>query len=205
MKILVLAPEDSKILAWLRSITWYSANEEETFDPRQQDIEKDEIVQTMEPIDASYIKRNNIDFIISYGYKHKIKNEVLKLLPDKVINLHISYLPYNRGADPNFWSWLEDTPKGVTIHYVDGGVDTGDIIFRKSVQLNSYGTLRTTYEELCKSIEALFFGYWPSIRAGLCPRQKQGEGGTFHKKSDLEKYRDLLADGWDTEIWRLMR
>ncbi|MCL0081308.1 hypothetical protein M1N64_03665 [Peptococcaceae bacterium] len=44
----------------------------------------------------------------------------------RAINLHISFLPWNRGADPNFWSFIENAPVGVSIHYLDEGIDTGD-------------------------------------------------------------------------------
>ena len=49
---------------------------------------------------------NSFDFIVSYGYRHILSKNILDLLPNKIINLHISYLPYNRGADPNFWSFM---------------------------------------------------------------------------------------------------
>ena len=61
------------------------------------------------------------DFIISFGYRHIIKEDIIDKFINKIINLHISYLPYNKGADPNLWSYLENTPKGVTIHYIDKG------------------------------------------------------------------------------------
>ena len=41
----------------------------------------------------------------------------------------MSFLPYNRGSHPNFWSFVENTPKGVSIHEVSNGIDDGDIIF----------------------------------------------------------------------------
>ncbi len=50
-----------------------------------------------------------------------------------IINLHISFLPWNRGAHPNFWSFYDDTPKGVTIHLIDEGIDTGAIIYQKEI------------------------------------------------------------------------
>ena len=80
------------------------------------------ITKKIEPKDIS---DNGIDFIVSYRYRHIISPEVINEIGGKVINLHISLLPWNRGADPNFWSWLEDTPKGVTIHYVDKGINIG--------------------------------------------------------------------------------
>ena len=53
-------------------------------------------------------KKNAIesDLIISFGYKKIIKKKVIKLTKRPIINLHISYLPFNRGTYPNFWSFL---------------------------------------------------------------------------------------------------
>ncbi len=56
------------------------------------------------------------EWIISYNYKYLIPKTIIDAVNGNVINLHISLLPYNRGAYPNVWSFLEETPKGVTIH-----------------------------------------------------------------------------------------
>lgn len=93
------------------------------------------------------------DFLISFGYRYILKKDVIDFFPDKIINLHISLLPYNRGANPNLWSYLEDTPKGVTIHYIDESVDTGNIILQKEVQND---TLKTSYDRLISEIVMLF-------------------------------------------------
>ena len=79
----------------------------------------------------------NHDLIISFGYKHIIKKEILEKLNIPIINLHISYLPWNRGSHPNFWAFYESTPSGVTIHEIDQGVDTGSIIFQKLLKFNT--------------------------------------------------------------------
>ena len=54
---------------------------------------------------------NNFDLIISYGYNKIINERYLKKLIRPPINLHISYLPYNRGSHPNFWSFVDKTPQ----------------------------------------------------------------------------------------------
>ena len=54
----------------------------------------------------TYEMVQNYDFIISFGYRHIIKEDVINKFINKIINLHISYLPYNKGADPNLWSYL---------------------------------------------------------------------------------------------------
>jgi methionyl-tRNA formyltransferase len=140
------------------------------------------------------------DFLISYGYRHIIKPEVLEHFPRRAINLHIAYLPYNRGADPNLWSFLEDSPKGVTVHYLDHGLDTGNILVQQKVDYRSDDTLRTSYNRLAEAIESLFTKYWLQIRDGNQPDFPQPEGGTIHRLRDREKYEHLLTGGWDTPV-----
>ena len=73
---------------------------------------------------------------MSFGYRKIIHNKILKKLHKPIVNLHISYLPYNRGSHPAFWAFLDRTPSGVTIHELDKGIDTGKIIFQKKSSSN---------------------------------------------------------------------
>lgn len=50
------------------------------------------------------------DLIISYGYKKIINEDLVNKLKNPIINLHIGYLPFNRGFHPNLWSFLEILP-----------------------------------------------------------------------------------------------
>lgn len=160
----------------------------------------DHVINTQEPIGLEQVLLNNIDFIISYGYRYLIKEEIINKFPKKIINLHISLLPWNRGADPNLWSFLEDTPKGVTIHYVNKELDKGDIIVQKEVPYSYADTLRTSYERLSKSIEQLFISNWKKIRDGQIEPYPQPKGGTYHKLKDRKKIEYLLTKGWDTPV-----
>ena len=83
------------------------------------------------PVRAEHVLAPGVDLVVSYNYRHMIRSDVLDALPGRVINLHVSLLPFNRGSDPNIWSFLGDTRKGVTIHLVDTGLDTGPILCRK--------------------------------------------------------------------------
>ena len=46
------------------------------------------------------------DFIISFGYRHIIKFDIIKFFKNRIINLHVSYLPFGRGSHPIFWSFI---------------------------------------------------------------------------------------------------
>lgn len=185
MRVLVLSYSDSCISSVIQS-------------------EEDNVLVWTEPIDVSFLQKNKIDFIISYGYRHIMSAPVIGHLRDHIINLHISYLPWNRGADPNLWSFLENTPKGVTIHVVDEGIDTGDIIAQKEMSFHDeWETLYTTYQKLQDAMISLFAETWPRIRSGAYPRHKQPEGGSFHKLADKRQFEHLLQQGWKTPVIKL--
>ena len=146
-------------------------------------------------VDLLFIKNNSIDFIVSYRYRHIIREEVIKYFPKKIINLHISLLPWNKGADPNLWSFLEDTPKGVSIHYIDKGIDTGDILFQKELCFDEQKeTLASSYTKLNEEIIELFKIKWPLLIEGKANSFKQPNGGSFHLSSDKKEFEHLLVD-----------
>ena len=179
-KILFLGDDVSPLLKWLISVEGF-------------------VMQTSEKITTELIHSNNINFIVSYGYRHILGKDILDLLPDRAINLHISYLPFNRGTDPNFWSFVENTPKGVTIHYLDEGIDTGDVIVQERVEFDTkQETLATSYEKLQLTMQDLFKQNWQDIKTIKCKRQKQVGKGTSHKVKDKRRLNHLLEDGWDT-------
>ncbi len=143
---------------------------------------------------------NGAEYLVSYGFQNILRADVLSRLPGRCINLHISLLPWNRGRDPNLWSVLDNTPKGVTIHLIDEGVDTGDILLQQAVDMQPGDTLRTSYNRLAHSVEALFIEHWPRLRAGDVVPYKQPPGGTVHRTRDRKAVEHLLHTGWDTPI-----
>jgi len=138
---------------------------------------------------------SHYDWIISYGYQHIISEQILDTSRNPIINLHISYLPFNRGAHPNFWSFKEKTPKGVTIHFLDKGIDTGPILIQKECTFNKKDTLATSYLKLESEIEKLFYVSFDKIISHDIMATPQTSQGTFHKKSDLPDEID-----WNTNI-----
>lgn len=156
-------------------------------------------------ISLSYVKSLEPDFIISHGYRHIISKEIINYMgPRGIINLHISYLPWNRGADPNFWSFVEDTAKGVTLHYVDEGVDTGPIIAQGKSLFGGTHTLRSTYEYLQALVVDLFIEKWPAIRDGVVEPKLQSGAGSFHRSSDKKRLSFLTEKlGFDTPVTEL--
>lgn len=143
----------------------------------------------------------HFDFIISYGYRYIIKKEIIDLFPKKIINLHISLLPWNKGSDPNLWSFIDDTPKGVTIHYIDEGLDTGKIICQKEIQFNDQNyTLRDTYNILQTTIQQLLIENWDNVKTVNIDSFTQTKLGTNHLTKDKYPWFNTLEKGWDTPV-----
>ena len=143
------------------------------------------------------------EFIISYNYNHIIRKNILNLLPENhIINLHISLLPWNRGAHPNIWSFLDNTPKGVSIHLIDEGLDTGDILIQKELYIDEKThTLQSSYDFLHAQIQDLFMENWNKIKNSEITPVAQTGKGTFHYKKDFDKISDLISEkGWNTNI-----
>ncbi len=184
MRVLFLGSSDSPLLPFLRD-------------------SGDEASCVSEPLDALLLAGKGHEFLVSFGYRHIIRPPVLTLFPGRAVNLHVSLLPWNRGADPNFWSFVEGTPKGVTIHHLDAGVDTGDLIVQKEVAPAPGDTLSTSYARLQTELQALFYKNWPAIRSGAAPRRPQPPEGTLHRMKDKEAHAAALRLGWDTPVSEL--
>lgn len=142
------------------------------------------------------IKKLKPDIVIASFWAYILKPEFIEIPPRGCINFHPAYLPFNRGMNPNVWPFIEGTQAGVTIHYIDPGIDTGDIIARKKVPIDSIDTAETLYNKTLIAIVDLFQDVWPGIKAGGNPRIPQNslkEGQTFHKAKDVNQldYIDL--------------
>lgn len=137
------------------------------------------------------------DYLISYGYRRIVKPDVLARYPNRAVNLHISYLPWNKGADPNFWSWKENTPKGVSIIEMTDKLDEGRIYFQKEVTFGENETLATSYQKLRDEMDALFIEKWPLLW-NTTPNPQNGKG-SYHTVADGK---DIIPP-WNTPVSQL--
>lgn len=158
-------------------------------------------------IDPECIYSLRPDLVISYNYRYLITPVVLHCLSRPPINLHISYLPWNRGADPNVWSFLEQTPVGVTIHHIDAGIDTGEILLQQRVVIDEASeTLQSSYLQLHREIRALFTNNWPALRDQTIVPALQTGRGSLHYSKQFAAIRHLLEpEGWNIPIREVRR
>lgn len=85
---------------------------------------------------TGWIESLNPDLIVVFSMSQLLKDDILKIPRLGVINLHPSFLPNYRGANPDFWQYYDmEMNPGVTVHYVNVGEDTGDIIYQDRVNI----------------------------------------------------------------------
>ena len=138
--------------------------------------------------------------LIVFGGTRIIRGEILDFPSDGVINSHPGLLPECRGSASPAWSVFHDIPIGSSTHFCDNGIDTGDLLMRREIQVKR----GMTYEDLCyltlvlagvlmkEALMAYESGQWPEIRM----HQGQGEHPTFRNAPEevLEVVRQKLRD-----------
>lgn len=144
----------------------------------------------------SWVREVGADVGVSAFFGYVLPPEVLELFPEGAVNLHPAYLPYNRGTYPNVWSIVEQTPAGVSLHYMDEGVDTGSVLARRRVTKEPWDTGATLYRRLEDACVRLFEDAWPEFLKGrLEPEPQDPDAGTHHVRADVEEIDRIDLDG----------
>ncbi len=103
-----------------------------------------------------------IDLIVLVGWMRILSAWFVKQWPKKILNIHPSLLPKYPGMDLNVHQEVLDNQEketGMTIHYVDEGVDTGEIILQKSLSVEE----NDTAESLKERVQDLEKKWYPEV------------------------------------------
>jgi len=77
------------------------------------------------------------DLFVSMSFNQIFKQEIINLPKLKTINCHAGKLPFYRGRNILNWALINDEKEfGITVHYIDEGIDTGDIILQRTYPIN---------------------------------------------------------------------
>lgn len=123
--------------------------------------------------------------VLSVFYDKILKPQVLRVPTIAAVNVHFGLLPHNQGSFPIPWAMIDGNDPGVTIHHMDPGVDTGDIIAQMAVPASDYETAREIYDRCTAAGLDLFERYLPLLLGGQAPRRRQpAKGGTYYRPGD---------------------
>jgi methionyl-tRNA formyltransferase len=145
------------------------------------------------------------DFISSEGLSFdlgllawwpKIIRQPLISLPRRgMINTHPSLLPYGRGKHYNFWSIIDRVPFGVSLHRVDEGIDSGDIVAQAELPYDWEDTGGLLYRKAAEAMLRLVQETYPGLRnLDFETRPQNLAAGTFHRSSELEAASSINLD-----------
>jgi phosphoribosylglycinamide formyltransferase 1 len=113
---------------------------------------------------ADWLQLRGVDLVVLAGYMHLLTPSFLDRFPERIVNVHPSLLPAFPGAraiDDALQAGVATT--GVTIHYVDEGLDTGAVIRQEPVAVEPRATL-------VERIHAVEHRLLPEVVQDLCAR-----------------------------------
>ncbi len=132
------------------------------------------------------LRELQLDLLLSVHFPFLIPEEMLAIPRLGCFNLHPAYLPYGRGWHTATWALLEEVPLGATLHVMDEGIDTGDIVHQRELPVRPDDVAADLYPRLFRLELDVLKEAWPTIVAGTFTRRPQAPGeGTLHRRRDL--------------------
>ena len=127
------------------------------------------------------VKTLRPDLNLSVSYDQILKSGILASAPLGFINFHAGKLPFYRGRSVINWAIINGEEEiGVTAHYVDGGIDTGDIILQRTVRVEWTDTYAEVLAKVIASFPGLVMDAVQLIADGRAVRQPQAHlAGTY--------------------------
>jgi len=129
-----------------------------------------------------FIVRHAPDFLLSVSYARIVRKMILELPRRLALNVHFSELPHCRGCLPLVYAMAGgDAHTGVTLHVMDEGIDTGDILAARRVEIDDCDTARTLYFKCVEAGETLLDETLPALVRGTFDRRPQQlDRGSYH-------------------------
>lgn len=147
------------------------------------------------PEQVAHLRAVAPDLGIVAWWPFLLRPDVFTVPPLGCLNFHPSLLPHGRGKHPNFWALRDGTPFGVSLQFVDAGIDTGPVAFQQTLEVTWEDTGATLHTRARAAVVELFKANFPRILRGDLPRQIQAmEAGSFHWGRELEPASQLDLD-----------
>ncbi len=155
------------------------------------------------------IKDYNCDLFVSMSFNQIFKSEIIKIPPLKIINCHAGKLPFYRGRNIINWALINDEIEfGITVHFIDEGIDTGDIILQRTFPITDSDTYSTLLEKayiecpdiLFESIKKIKEKNVKKIKQNsihpigfYCPKRKKGDERINWNQSSRDLFNFIRA------------
>ncbi len=141
-------------------------------------------VKIKEPEAVAELEKYQADLFVVAAFGQLLSEEILNMPEYGCINIHASLLPAYRGAAPIQWAVLNgEKESGVTIMQMDKGLDTGDMLLKRSVELSPTETGDSLHDKLMHLGAELIVEALSKLEKGeLVPEKQKDELSSYAKK-----------------------
>ncbi len=128
------------------------------------------------PLDAKRIRELQPDIIFCIGWPQMVKKELLEIPKHGCIGIHPTLLPERRGGAPINWCLIDGlTKSGVTLFYFSEGVDSGDIIAQRELEIALEDTAGKVLDKVTDTSVELIKECYSLLGKGKAPRLPQDD------------------------------
>ena len=124
------------------------------------------------------LKKYKCDLFVSMSFDQIFKKETFNIPQKGTINCHAGKLPLYRGRNILNWALINgESEFGITVHFIDEGIDTGDIILQETFKITLEDNYKTLLEKayiscpklLIKAIDSIYYGNYTRLSQPLGP------------------------------------
>ena len=127
-----------------------------------------------------HVKEYKVDMFVSMSFNQIFKRRTIDFPPMGTINCHAGKLPFYRGRNILNWALINDEKEyGITVHYVDEGIDTGDIILQRTYPITDEDNYGTLLERAYVDCADILYDALKLLEAGRAERKPQSEIDQF--------------------------
>lgn len=142
------------------------------------------------------IKSYKPDLLISILGNQIFKTEIINLAPKGCLNLHTALLPKNRGLMPTFWAMKNgDLTTGVSVFYVDEGIDSGPILVQEEVDIGDMTQAELIMVTKRMGMEAIAKGVDLILKDQVKLIQNNPEEASYYSFPTSEDVKEFLSNG----------
>lgn len=158
-------------------------------------VNDEDVISQLQSFDA--------DLFISMSFNQILRKTIIDAAPLGFINCHAGALPFYRGRNPLNWALVNDEKYfGVTAHYVDEGIDTGDIIIQRKMEISEQDDYSSLLEKAFVKCAEVLAEAVAQIAAGQVIRIKQTDIDPYGFYCGMRKVGDEVLD-WQLPARRI--
>jgi methionyl-tRNA formyltransferase len=155
---------------------------------------------------AEKLRRIKPDVIFVWSYPMILPAEIIRIPKFGAVNVHLGLLPKYRGVHGVRWALLNGEEKtGITIHFMDSGIDSGDIISRVSFPITPQDDILSLMKKSKAAGLYLLENCWQQIAAGQVTAIRQDESEARYYSAEMSSIETIDWSRSNIEIHNLIR